>query len=159
MSKEKYIKLDDALKAVNECRCSDCTNEQTLGCELCQFDDCYKKLLKVPALEINRATALSVLKEFSRDMYPSNDIFGKPTLVMSRKAFEAIRKKYLDTDYCERSEFEKIATKIFDEIEASIAVHAFTNKSDDYAEGAFDTIEFVDSKIDELRKKYIGGRE
>ena len=50
----------------------------------------------------------------------------------------------------------EIANAIFDDIEASIAVHAFTSKSEDYADGAADTIEWVDSKIEELRKKYIG---
>lgn len=49
---------------------------------------------KVP--EFDRATALAVLKEFSRDMYPNYDIFGNPILVIRREKFEAIRKKYLD---------------------------------------------------------------
>lgn len=52
----------------------------------------------------------------------------------------------------------EIANAIFDDIEASLAVHAFTSKSEDYADGAYDTIEWVDSKIDELRKKHTGGQ-
>lgn len=52
----------------------------------------------------------------------------------------------------------EIANAIFDDIEASIAVHAFTSKSEDYIDGAADTIEWVDSKIDELREKYVGGQ-
>lgn len=52
----------------------------------------------------------------------------------------------------------EIANAILDDIEASIAVHAFTSKSEDYADGAYDTIEWVDSKIDELREKYVGGQ-
>lgn len=44
----------------------------------------------------DRDTALAVLKDFSKNMYPSNDIFGKKTLVIDRDKFEAIRKKYLD---------------------------------------------------------------
>lgn len=44
----------------------------------------------------DRATALMVLKELSRDMYPDYDIFGKGTLVIDRDKFEAIRKKFLD---------------------------------------------------------------
>ena len=46
--------------------------------------------------EIDRDTALAILKEFSRDMYPSYDLFGKKTLVINRDKFEAIRAKYLD---------------------------------------------------------------
>ena len=45
---------------------------------------------------LKRDVALAVLKELSRDMYPSNDIFGRPTLVIRRKTFEQIRHKYLD---------------------------------------------------------------
>ena len=44
----------------------------------------------------DRNTSLSILKELSRDMYPSYDLFGKKTLVIDRDKFEAIRKKYLD---------------------------------------------------------------
>lgn len=48
----------------------------------------------------------------------------------------------------------KLAREIFEEIEGSIAVHAFTSKSEDYANGMYDAIEWVDSKIAELKKKY-----
>jgi FtsZ-binding cell division protein ZapB len=48
----------------------------------------------------------------------------------------------------------EVAREIFEKIEESIATHAYTSKSEDYMDGAFDTIEWVDSKIDELKKKY-----
>ena len=51
----------------------------------------------------------------------------------------------------------EVAREIFEEIKGSIAVHAYTSKSEDYADGAFDTIEWVDSKIAELEKKYTEG--
>jgi hypothetical protein len=54
---------------------------------------------------------------------------------------------------------EVTAKEIFEEIEGSIAVHAFTSKSEDYADGMYDAIEWVDSKIAELKKKYIGADE
>lgn len=44
----------------------------------------------------DRVTALEVLKDLSYHMYPSEDIFGCKTLVISRKVFEEVRKKYLD---------------------------------------------------------------
>lgn len=63
------------------------------GCGDCE--ECWSR--EVPNLNrFDRDTALAVLKEFSRDMYPSNDIFGHKTLVISRGKFEAIRKKFLD---------------------------------------------------------------
>lgn len=46
--------------------------------------------------EFDRPTALNVLKELSKNMYPNYDLFGKKTLVINRDRFEAIRKKYLD---------------------------------------------------------------
>ena len=47
-------------------------------------------------MNIDRDTALAILKEFSRDMRPSHDLFGNETLVIDRCKFEAIRAKYLD---------------------------------------------------------------
>ena len=44
----------------------------------------------------DRKTALEVLKDLSRDMYPSYDLFGNKTLVIDRDKFEAIRHFYLD---------------------------------------------------------------
>ena len=50
-----------------------------------------------PATKLSdRDTALSVLKDLSRYMYPSYDLFGNKTLVIDRDKFEAIRAKYLD---------------------------------------------------------------
>jgi ferritin-like protein len=48
----------------------------------------------------------------------------------------------------------EVARGIFEEIEGSIAVHAFTSKSEDYADGMYDAIEWVDSKIANLKKKH-----
>lgn len=52
--------------------------------------------MAVTNINIDRTTALAVLKDLSKCMYPSNDIFGGKTLVINRTDFEAIRKKYLD---------------------------------------------------------------
>lgn len=62
-------------------------------------------------------------------------------------------KDFMTSDVTPRAE---VAREIFDDIEDYLAVHAFTSKSEDYADGAADTIEWVDSKISELRKKYMG---
>ena len=51
----------------------------------------------------------------------------------------------------------EVAREIFEDIWASIATHAFTAKSEDYEDGAYDTIEWVDSKIAEVEKKYTEG--
>ena len=53
----------------------------------------------------------------------------------------------------------EVARVIFEEIEGSIAVHAFTSKSEDYADGRYDAIEWVDSKIANLKKKYTEGKD
>ena len=45
---------------------------------------------------LDRRTALRVLQDLSSNMYPSNDIFGTKTLVITRYDFEKIRQKYLD---------------------------------------------------------------
>lgn len=46
----------------------------------------------------DRGTALSLLKDLSKHMYPNYDIFGEKTLVIRRDYFEDIRKKYLDKE-------------------------------------------------------------
>lgn len=56
----------------------------------------YVEETSKPSKLFDRFTSLSILKEFSRDMYPSYDLFGHKTLVINRDKFEAIRKKYLD---------------------------------------------------------------
>lgn len=48
--------------------------------------------------EVNRYTALMVLKELSNNMYPNNDIFGNGILVINKDKFESIRKKFLDKE-------------------------------------------------------------
>ena len=53
----------------------------------------------------------------------------------------------------------EVAREIFEEIEESIAVHAYTSKSEDYADGMLAAIEWVDSKISELKKKYTEGEK
>ena len=58
----------------------------------------HKLEIKLKECGPDRNTALSILKEFSRDMHPSTDLFGKPTLVIDRYQFEKIRAKYLDTN-------------------------------------------------------------
>lgn len=50
---------------------------------------------------LDRRTALEVLKDLSRDMYPSYDLFGRKTLVINRDDFESIRAKYLDDMFIE----------------------------------------------------------
>lgn len=44
---EEYIKLSTVLDILNECRCTDCTNDKPQHCELCQFQDFYNKLMEV----------------------------------------------------------------------------------------------------------------
>lgn len=44
----------------------------------------------------DRDTALEVLKDLSKHMYPSYDLYGKPTLEIDRYRFEEVRAKYLD---------------------------------------------------------------
>lgn len=78
---------------------------------------------------------------------------------MWMEAERAARERIQDVnDKIQKARIE-VAREIFEEIEESIATHAYTSKSEDYMDGAFDTIEWVDSKIDELKKKYTEGKE
>ncbi len=46
--------------------------------------------------DLERKTALDVLKDVSKYARPSTDLFGNKTLVIDRDKFEMIRSKYLD---------------------------------------------------------------
>ena len=48
---------------------------------------------------------------------------------------------------------------VLEELEGCIAVHAYKSKSEDYADGMYDAIEWVGSKIDELKKKHTEDNE
>ena len=82
--------------------CTNCRHQQDLngtftycpncGKKMCSNDGKFKEFNAV----IDRNTALAVLKALSPHMYPSYDIFGTKTLVISRSAFESVRKKFLD---------------------------------------------------------------
>ena len=42
---EEYIKLGDVLNILNDCRCSDCTNDKSKSCQLCQLQNFFDKLM------------------------------------------------------------------------------------------------------------------
>lgn len=44
----------------------------------------------------DRLTALRVLQDLSKRMYPNFDLFGRKTLVINREKFEEVRSKWLD---------------------------------------------------------------
>ncbi len=54
----------------------------------------------------------------------------------------------------------KVAEEIFSEIEASISVYSYTTDGDTYDDDrVLDVLEWVDGKLDELKKKYTGGSD
>jgi len=52
---------------------------------------------------IDRDTALSVLKDLTKDMYVDYDLFGNKVLCISVYTFEEVRKKYLDNKKGEKN--------------------------------------------------------
>lgn len=62
--------------------------------ECTEYED--RRARKVEEETFDRKTALRVLQDLSKNMYPNYDIFGHKTLVINRERFEEVRKKYLD---------------------------------------------------------------
>lgn len=50
---------------------------------------------KLEYIEYDRDTALQVIKDFSKVMRVSNDLFGRKILCIGTEDFEVIRSKYL----------------------------------------------------------------
>ena len=47
--------------------------------------------------------------------------------------------------------------EVFEKLDERLFVHSFKTKSDDYTQGQVDCMDFVDSKIEELKKEMVGG--
>ena len=62
-------------------------------------------------------------------------------------------KLYEATEQAYKNGYQQGVKEVFDKLEEKLCVHTFTAKSDDYTDGAFDTMEWVDGKIDELKKE------
>lgn len=63
-----------------------------------EYDMLYGEKSKTikPDFEFDRDTALAVLKDLTAHLRAGHDIFGEPTLTISRFQFEIVRRKYLD---------------------------------------------------------------
>ena len=77
----------------------------------------------------------------------------------ARKSWETAQEVLTEARDLRDAIREDVAKEIFEDIEERIAVRAYTAKSEDYSDGVYDTIEWVDSKIDELKEKYIPRQE
>ena len=91
-NRNKILRGNDMEKKTAYCPICDKGIVITTNSSIIHCPDCGHHINLHP---IDRYTALEILKEFSRDMYPSYDLFGKKTLVINRDKFEAIRAKYL----------------------------------------------------------------
>jgi hypothetical protein len=49
--------------------------------------------------------------------------------------------------------YSKAIKEVFEKVEERLAVHHFTANSTEYADGQLDCMEWVDSKLDELKKE------
>ncbi len=77
------------------------------------------------------------------------------TFCESGEGYSPSMDKIPTADVAPRAE---VAAEIFDDINDILAAHAYRPKSEDYAAGACDTLEWFESQIDELKKKYTEGQ-
>jgi hypothetical protein len=118
----------------------------------------------VPKSEVERLEA--ELDDLKRDTIPKLQWGLQRANAMGRDADAEIeRLKQIINSYAlqygtvtdQQKVIDKAKAEVIEEIEERIATHAFTSKSEGYSDGAFDTIAWVDSKLDELKKKYTEG--
>lgn len=89
---------DDACEYAHKLKCRD-DRIKELESKLREFEE-FRKLTEriIDQVVDDRYTTMMLLKELSKHMYSSHNIFGDETLVIRREAFEVIRKKYLDQE-------------------------------------------------------------
>ena len=137
----RYIDADKLHEHITTNHCGGCGIYNGEICCSCPMNDALIYIDDAPTADI---VPKSEVEELKRE----NESLAKTV----NEASELIRKQRTKIDKVKA----EVAKEIFEEIEVSIAVHAFTSKSEDYADGMYDAIEWVDSKIAELKKKYTG---
>ena len=131
---------DDVCKALVCCLNGDVNKSQVEVCTPCPF--------------FHEGNCTDLLKQNALDVI----LHQRATIEFLQKTIIENEQRHLEVMLERNDEVAvEVARAIFEEIEGSIAVHAFTSKSEDYADGMYDAIEWVDSKIAELKKKYTEG--
>lgn len=86
------------------------------------------------------------------------DIFNNQEAAIER--LRSMNQAKLDTIHDLRAELEiakaEAVKEVFEKIDERLAVHSFTSNSTEYSDGMLDCLEWVDSKIDELKKEMVG---
>ena len=75
---------------------------------------------------------------------------GKETAYTKKDIAETLKRMAVKTAKAEAIK------DVFEKVEERLAVHHFTSNSTEYTDGQLDCMEWVDSKIDELKKEMVG---
>ena len=124
---DKRLSDNEIIKAL-EC----CFDSCNANCPLYDYKDCKQRLHLSSLTLIKRQKA--EIRETRRDLL--NEIFILEHQVETVRA-EAIK-------------------EVFEKLEERLFVHSFKAASEDYTRGQVDCMEFVDSRIEELKKEMVG---
>ena len=94
----RYMKFEDVLDALNESRCSDCSNEESINCSICQTHEVYRQILTKPVL-LDVVPKSEVAREIFEEIEKNecHDISGKTTMYMLfAEEFAELKKKYTE---------------------------------------------------------------
>ena len=131
----RYIKFEDVLNALNEVRCSDCTNDKPLDCSLCQIGAIHRQILA---------------KTVYLDVVPKSEVERLQNILDSYALqYGTVMDKHI---VIEKTRAE-VAREIFEEIERLLG---FNSLQGDIFTGKYFDSE-LETDIAELKKKYTEG--
>ena len=91
----RYMKLDDVLDAINEVRCSDCSNDGSRDCPLCQVHPIHRKILTKPVIEHEECKKDANLLTYDLPVLPPLQLSKqKSSSEVAREIFEEIDKRF-----------------------------------------------------------------
>ena len=139
----EYIEREAVEEIMQKHICSDCTNEKSLDCPLCQLHRPFDEISKIPTADVVPKSEVEKLKQ---DLEIAEIAIENRNIELEgmRTAANSYKMHY------EQAKAE-VAREIFEEIESLLATYTYEDNYGDYISTG------VTEELAELKKKYTEG--